>query len=220
MLYNLSENTKNKLLELPETGFGYQVVGAVVKKTGLWQKYVVFNAEIAIEFDANLNFYTNTLVGYCYQMLLDSLSEIELIDIKLSTFNDQMEVREQVIFRSTSEYVRPTIFLNDNRIDLSENCLIPGSCITSFENYNNLIKTGKDLFNTYALPHQEEIKRIYYFAANHEEIINLGEFYQCFGKSGGGEKFRNTEKIRIASKNSIFPLTDISPSFRKRKVRI
>lgn len=205
MLYKLTPKNKEELLNLPETGFGYQRISALLKDKNAWQNYIVFNAEIVIEQNKDLNFYANTLIGYCYQMLLDSLSEIELVDIQLI---EDAKISGKVLVNTEQErkdqvFVRPTIYQNDNRINGNENCLIPGSCITTFTNYKKFTKKGRDIFHAFALPQQEEVTKIFHFVIGENEIKPQGSFEGFFGKQGGGEKYIATQKSRIISKEIV-----------------
>lgn len=205
MLYKLSYKNKEELLNLPETGFGYQRITAVLKDTTIRQNYIVFNAEIAIEENKDLNFYTNTLIGYCYQMLLDSLSEIEFSGIQLlaNVNNAKLNLTNTEKGKNDKVFVRPTIYQNDNRINEKENYLIPGSCITTSANYKEFTKKDRDVFNAFSLPKQEEVKKIFHFIINDNEIKPQGNFEGFFGKQGGGEKYIATQNARIISKEIV-----------------
>lgn len=207
MLYKLSSENREELLRLPESGLGFQVITAVNKSVGLWQRLVVFNAEIAIEYNKDLEFYTNTLIGYCYEMLIDSLSVIELTKISLIESDDDQNIEKQISNKNKAiPFVRPSIYKIDNRIDKENETLIPGTTVTSIKCFRLIKRYKKNMFNTFVLPQQEEIRNLYYILATEEDVIFKGEFQPLFGNNGGGEKFITNQKTALISKTRTLPI--------------
>ena len=62
MLFVLNQEDKNYLLSRPETGMGYQVIEA--SKTGTYTKnrYIVLNAQMAIDIDGSVGYYVNKVM--------------------------------------------------------------------------------------------------------------------------------------------------------------
>jgi hypothetical protein len=207
MLFKLSVKNKVELLKLPESGFGYQVIQAYLNGSNELRKYVVFNAEILVEYNNDLDFYTNTLIGYCYQMLISSLAEVELSGIELveteelnSGLIDSYHAKKEILF------VRPTIYQNDNRIDETNNCIIPGSCLTTYKNFSIYNDKGNGAFKAFTLPQLEEIRRIYYFKIPYCYAKYAGIISSNFGKAGGGEKYISKQEAAVVSKDIILSI--------------
>ncbi len=198
MIYKLGKKTIEKLLTLPESGIGYQLIKAKKDGKSISKNFVVFNSEIAIENDEKLKNYSNTLIGQGYRLLLQMLQTIELNDITLMIWDenndpawgqaslniesDKQKLKEQDI------YIRPSIYENDYRIDLKKEVLLPGSYVTTLESYTNCHIMREDPFDKYTLPVQQEFVKIYYVKQQGVELNTDGIFEQAFGKHGGGVK--------------------------------
>ena len=194
-MYKLSKTTKRYLLTLPESGLGYQIIIARKAVDDNLENFVVFNSEIVVENNQKLKFYSNTLIGYCYPLLLDSLQSIDLFDIKIVGWKSSPSTSQ---VKSSNEkdddgnqknvFIRPSIYEKDYRIDYTKNSLLPGSYITTMECFKNCNNNQEDPYDKFALPDQQNQFKVYYVKYPFNKVKKEGVFENAFGKSGGGTK--------------------------------
>ena len=211
MIYKVKKYVQKHLLTLPESGFGYQIIEANDLNGKVRKTYVVFNSEIAVENDSKLTLYTNTLIGYSYNLLLSSLDTINMIDIKLlpPEINNSTpySVNKSILSETNHEYediyIRPSIFINDCRIDKINKVLRHGTCITTLKDFNDCLNP----FESFALPGSKtigEIKYVRYQSSNKNEFQTIPP---AFGKRGGGKMIiTNDYGVMISSKENVAPL--------------
>lgn len=209
MIYKLGKNTTSKLLALPESGIGYQIVNAKIMGNSEEKCYVVFNSEIAIKYDEKLERYSNTLIGKGYNLLLRVLQTIEFDEFYLvkrdennyKTWNRSAINIEENIHKIEPHdiYIRPSVYERDNRLDLNKKVLFPGSYVTTLESYTDCHIMREDPFEKYSLPVQQEFVKVYYIKHTGEKNITNGIFEGSFGKKGGGIKlsFNDYGKLLI-----------------------
>lgn len=212
MIYKLNQKTIQYLQTLPESGIGYQLIHARKEGELLQKNYVVFNSEIAIEYKDKLVNYSNTLNEKGYNILLQTLNIVGFEDITL-TKND--ETKNNVWNNTTLSieadnhkikvydiYIRPSVYKKDNRLDLINKVLLPGSYVTTLESYTNCHIMRENPVEKYSLPVQQECAKIHYIKHTSEKNITTGTFKGTFGKKGGGIKLNFNDCGKLLIKES------------------
>lgn len=116
MFYDLHTTERNKLLTLPETGMGYQIIEASIQGSYSKYKYLVYNCELVLDFDSSfirnkievfqlgylkslnkaqfISLDTNTIKVYTKSQALDYIKGF--FQIKLMSEADKKEKKRQV----------------------------------------------------------------------------------------------------------------------------
>ncbi|NOZ46227.1 MAG: hypothetical protein GXO79_05530 [Chlorobi bacterium] len=209
MIYKLDKISMGKMLEMPESGIGYQLIKARKNDEKQIKNFVVFNAEILIDHDEKLKIYSNTLIGNGYEILTKVLSIVELKDIQIlyegqiinqpitsNLFNNSVRTG----YSETADiYIRPGIYINDNRIDMYNKMLLPGSFVTTVESYTNCHIMRNDPVELFTLPVQQDYIKVIYVKQNKTNIHINGSFNNDFNRAGGGDKicFKTSSELLL-----------------------
>lgn len=78
MIYKVFTQDADTLLELPETGMGYQIVQAKQYCRFETRKFIVYNSNIAIEYDSDFLVYKRKFDNEGYQKVFQKAEEIML----------------------------------------------------------------------------------------------------------------------------------------------
>lgn len=202
MYYKLSSSQEFDLLNLPESGMGYQIIDAVKAGTYRREKFVILNSEIAIE----MNGYED---GYVRKIINEGISKVKA-SANLITLNSLTVLNERQFRNYLSEpkndnekgaldnpiesangnemFVRLSAFDDDKRVDKVNRCLRPGSYTTTFEDYFQCVYTDDDPIERYALPNNEEIKFAFNIQPLISDTLQRGRVQPANGKRGGGKE--------------------------------
>lgn len=204
MYYTLSKEQENKLLSMPETGMGYQVIEAA--KTGAYikNKYIVLNAQMAVEMDSRQGLYIHEIIS---NGIFKAKHSARLINFTASTFKlfNEKEFRGIVNepkygtvggaienkkeFADGEEiFVRLSAFKDDLRINKIKMCLLPGSFTTTMGDYSVCKISKSDPIERYALPSEDEIKWAFYIQPKKSDTLQRGMVQPANEKSGGGKE--------------------------------
>jgi hypothetical protein len=208
MIYKLKPEHTRYLLCLPESGIGYQEVEARPVNSDIYRKFIVFNAELAIEMDSKFKTYSYTLIGEGYNLIKQVLNDAEWDEIRLADFTEkEMEEWDRIKAVSTLNsvyktdiFIRPSVYDEDNRIDKERKELLPGSFVTSLESYTNCHVMREDPIEKYVLPVQQNLTKIYYVKHHRSAIWEEGRFLRALGRKGGGEKLSFSETAHVLIK--------------------
>ncbi len=210
MIYKTYLSDTSKLLSLPETGMGYQVIEAQLTRSYITKKYVVYNSDLIIDLDDTFLRYNQLIKNRGYNSVFNESSRLNirtesitvlskssitesryltklLIDNKKRNSGDNgaIDNPEQ---HSTGEefFTRLSAYENDKRIDFENNKLRKGTYTTTFEDYVNCVVTHDDPIDRYALPNDEAIKWAFFVRPKKNDVFQSGIVQPAFGYIGGG----------------------------------
>lgn len=226
MIYAITERQTKKLLDLPETGMGFQIVKAENSDTFHSSKFLVLNAEIAIDVDNDLvefksfiaeseihklarnskewNVFSSTIKVVPQSLVRDKVLVAETKSLRRSHVgggamdNDAEEANGEEMF------VRLSAYKNDRRIDFENGCLCPGSYRATLKDYLNCVHTHDDPIERYALPTEDEIEWAFFIQPAEGDEFQRGVVQPANGRRGGDEEayFENgTSKNTLLSIN-------------------
>jgi hypothetical protein len=210
MIYKTYLTDIPKLLSLPESGMGYQVIEGKLFLEDTIRQYVVYNCELVIDLDTNFNAnqrqvlekgFTTTLAES--KSWLISTDSIHLVSSKLPyeiknlTYNKITKNKRHSGGKGAKEnpkeytdgnetFVRISAYENDKRIDFNKKRLIEGSYTTSLADYYDCIITDDEPIDRYALPNDEKVKWAFYIRAKSVDVLQRGVVQSAFGHEGGG----------------------------------
>ena len=200
MLFKLNSSQENDLLNLPETGMGYQIVDAIKSGTYQREKFIILNSEIAIE----MNGYEG---DHIRKVINEGISKVKA-SANLVTLNSLAVLSERQVRNYLSEpknesekgaldnpvesangnemFVRLSAFDDDKRIDKVNRCLRPGSFTTTEVDYIVCKFMDDNPVERYALPNNDEIKFAFYIQPEMSETLQRGRVQPAYSKRGGG----------------------------------
>lgn len=192
MYYRLSEKQEKELLANPETGMCYQVVEAALTGTDICAKFIVLNAELAIEYNDAAPLYVQEIfregIGIIKEKAMPFRWEITRIlehDPELKTTPAVSENRME--YPDGGEiFVRRSIYENDKRIDLANKRLIPGSFTTTLNDALRYRTNSEDPLIQRAMDHGVRGKWGYHVQPKRTDILQRGK---CDPKTGAKEVF-------------------------------
>jgi len=124
-----------------------------------------------------------------------------LREIKLISENRSFNVFEEsgdkpssakgnaVIYPDGKTYcVRLPAYEDDKRIDKKNNCLLPGSYITTKIDYEKCVNDKEDPVERYALPNEEKIEWAFHILPSAKDGCRFGTIQPAFGQRGGGKE--------------------------------
>lgn len=132
MIYEAKIETKNKLLSLPESGMGYQIISGIKRGSYNSQKFVALNTSLIFEYsDENtLSSTVKQILNEGFEKLIEESPYIELNDIRLTNIgqvsnvlNEETETKKgakdnKVEYADGEEiFVRLSAYKDDKRID-------------------------------------------------------------------------------------------------------
>lgn len=204
MFYALSQEDKNYLLSKPETGMGYQVIEAVKPGYYAKNKYIVLNAQMAVEMDGTEGYYIHKVIkeGIAELKSYTHILDFAISSIKLFNEKEYRAIVNEPSFRSEKgaienpkefasgieEFVRLSAFEDDLRIDKEKKCLLPGSYTTTLNDYKDCKAFPDSPNERYALPNDEEIKWAFYIQPKGNDTLQRGTVQPANGKRGGGKE--------------------------------
>lgn len=206
MFYKLKESEEIQLLNLPETGMGYQIIVAREEKKYETRRFVVLNSELIVE--------SYRAEEYLQQILTEGIAKFkaqaEVLNLKnivvLNKFEAFGKVNEDkpAIIKGAKDspetrangvevFVRLSPFYYDKRIDRVKKCLHPQSFATTFIDYDTCRKQKIDPIERLALPSEELINWVFHIRPTISDIIQRGIVQPANGHRGGGAEayFKN-----------------------------
>ena len=210
MIYKAYSSDTNKLISLPETGMGYQVIDGQLTGSSTTKRYVVYNADLIVDLDDDFlrNKQLITVRGYTLISNAVSLLNIKTESIRLITKRSLYESKSlsQTKININNRhsggkgaldnpkenadgkefFVRLSAYQNDKRIDFVKNRLIEGSFTTTLHDYLSCVRTNDDPVDRYALPNDETIKWSFYIQPKSNDSLQRGTVQPAFGHEGGG----------------------------------
>ncbi len=201
MLYKAENQLISKLIELPETGMGYQIITA----NGCDKKpFIVYNTEFIIDVDDNFRDYRTKLFT-SYALIWHKLESIDLNSIKVferkrnansyaySSNHHKRHKGGKAAIDSPETYangkdtfIRLSAFENDRRIDEANKKLRKGSYTTTLEDYSDCRQYEDDPVDRYALPNDDKIKWVFYIKPKSGDVYQQGIVQPDYDHEGGG----------------------------------
>lgn len=215
MIKKLKFSQVKELVNLPESGMGYQLIQADLP--GLTKKYLVLNAQIVIDDTPEIINEIKNVFKSDFQKVLLSTDEIELKNIRLvgnlsyykfrTLFATKKTgaIHQKIEFASGEEtFTRLSAYEDDKRIDTVSKCLKPGSFTTTWQDYQYCKNNHLDPVSRYALPNDEPIKWAFLIKPTRFDTLQRGIVERANNQEGGGIEayfdkgtFINTYKGKI-----------------------
>ena len=202
MYFSLSSSQESDLLNLPETGMGYQIIDAIKSGTYQREKFIILNSEIAIEMNGYQDSHVRMVINEGISKVKASANLITLNSLAVlnerqfrnylgepQNNNERGALDNPVESANGNEmFARLSAFDNDKRVDKINKCLRPGSYTTTFEDYSFCKLMNDDPVERYALPNNDEIKFVFYFQPLIIDTLQRGTVQPAYGKRGNGKE--------------------------------
>lgn len=212
MIYKAYNLDTSKLLTLPETGMGYQVIEARKFGKSLKDKFIVYNAELVIDLDANFFDFRNQIItkGFSETLNKAEMLPVETQSISLLPKSFIQETRYLSESKKSNKkrysggkgakdsheekpngidvFVRLSPYMDDHRIDFARRRLVEGSFTTTKQDYIDCISYKDDPIDRYALPYKEgeTVNWAFFLQPKFTDILQRGIVQPAFGHDGGG----------------------------------
>lgn len=200
-MFKVNSFIQNKLIGLPESGLGFQLVEGL-RRDNTKKEFVILNATLA-----------EPTYGRNYRQLFKDVSlegmraiykfseaSNEIVDVKLIKEERLYKFAEKsIIFGSKGAadskeesthggeyFIRFSPYEDDKRIDRIRMCLLPGSYATTFEDANYCLVNNIDPRDRYAIPAEDKIKYAAHIKPEEGTPIKRGIVDPAYGRPGGG----------------------------------
>lgn len=181
MYYQLSKKHEDHLLSLPETGMCYQVIEAQIPGTEIKQKFIVLNAELAVEMNDAAPLYVKEIVQLGIRVAKEKALPFrwEIVTV----FSHDPELKTTVAVGETRNefpdggeiFVRRSIYDNDKRVDTMNKCLLAGSFTTTLPDSLRYRNSSGDPLIQRAMDHGIRGKWGYYFQPKRTNVLQRGK---------------------------------------------
>jgi hypothetical protein len=214
MLYKVAYSSDaNKLLSLPESGMGYQIIeGTTYESNYNNRRFIVYNCELVIDLDNSFDINRKNLLREGFSVVLGSAQKWNIRTESISLVpKDQIvesrylsESKKSITKRksggksakdSPKEYangkdifIRLSAFENDKRIDFINKKLLSGAYTTTQVDYLNCISSHDNPVDRYALPSEDKIEWSFFIKPLILDLLQKGIVQPAFGHDGGGEE--------------------------------
>jgi len=200
MYYKLLVGQQNELKSLPETGMGYQIIEARFSGEYTKKEFIVLNEELIVENNYLRKDYLREIFTKGFNLAIRNALYKDLREIKLKADSDTSNVYERKSNKTGAKnnplvsadgktyYVRLSAYEDDKRIDVKNNCLLPGSYTTTKRDYEKCVNNNDDPVERYALPNDEVIEWAFHILPESKYQYRFGIVESAFGKRGGGEE--------------------------------
>jgi hypothetical protein len=208
-MIKLNQIIEEKLLKLPESGMGYQIVAATFIDKSV-KESIVFNGSILepIESRSISDVFKAVLSSNVLLLEKSSIRSNNVVDVKLISnkgiFQESMKkytMFSEVIAKATGadkqpvtvikeneKFIRFSHFENDKRINFENMSVIPGTYATTLKDAMYCIENELDIIERYALPNSLEIKHAFHIKPLNSTLIKRGVVEPANNKKGGGEE--------------------------------
>jgi len=212
MIYKTYLSDTSKLLSLPETGMGYQIIEGKLFLEDKIRQYVVYNCELAVDLDDDFLVNRRKIIDKGFSNALNESKSllINTDSIKIVTGKPTYETRLLSAYKQSKNkrhsggkgakenpkeytdgnetFVRVSAYENDKRIDFKRKLLLEGSYTTTLIDYYDCITTDDDPVDRYALPNDEPIRWAFYIKPKIQDVLQRGIVQPAFGHEGGGDE--------------------------------
>lgn len=210
MIFKAYSSNANKLLSLPETGMGYQVIDAQLTGSSQTKRYVVYNADLIVDIDDDFERNKQLIIVRGYTLISNFANHLDIKTDSIKLINKgslyESKSLSQTKINANNRhsggkgaidspkenangkefFVRLSAYDNDKRIDFVKNRLKDGSFTTTLHDYLSCVRTDDDPIDRYALPNDETIKWSFYIQPKSIDSLQRGIVQPAFGHEGGG----------------------------------
>jgi len=208
MIYRAYAADTNKLLSLPETGMGYQVIEATMP-TLAKRRFVAYNAELLVDLDEDLS-KNKGIIKRNYVAAINEARDFPGTTASITLVAKSLITESRIIASSkvsekhrhkgstrakdnpqeaangSDVFVRLSAYENDRRVDAINKRLIPGTYATTDGDYKDCVLYKDDPVDRYALPNDEEIKWAFFVKPTKVDKLRRGVVQPAFRHDGGG----------------------------------
>ena len=181
MYHTLARHQSEFLLSQPESGMGYQIVDAQLKGSHLIIKFIVLNAELAIELNEAAPLYVKQVALEGINRISQKAPVFRWEIIKLYTHDPGTKPvaaisGERVEFPDGAEiFVRRSIYETDKRVDGTSKRLLPGSFTTTLHDSIRYRNSSDDPLIQQAMDHGVRGQWGYYFKPRRNDMLQRGK---------------------------------------------
>lgn len=201
-------NLRNQLLDIPETGMGYQIIRGLNETTRSTKRYVVYNAELIVDLDNDFDANRRKIISEGYLSIKQKAPYLELSRIRLDLQSSVKELRSINELKKKTKgrasggsgaidnpkenangseiFVRLSAYEDDKRIDFVNMKLKNGSYTTTSNDYLACKNNNDDPVDRYALPNNENIRWVFSIRPKVNDKLQRGIVQPAFGHDGGG----------------------------------
>lgn len=162
----LTDTLQQKLMDLPETGMGYQIVNAY-RRNARAEECVVLNSEVIEPINRRpLSLVLEHMFSEGVERMMKSATITDIVDVELVTDLKDFSESSDVLRKSATdaqhatitygysgeEFIRFSAFYDDKRVDKTLKKLLPGSYATTQSNALYCMSNNIDPVSYYALP--------------------------------------------------------------------
>jgi hypothetical protein len=208
MIYKASTFLTEKLLSLPETGMGYQIISAKRQGSISPERFVVYNSQLVINDDVNFERFKNQIRS---EGVIKIFNKINFLSLESPVLVNKAEYRnlrklsdsqmnykgrhyESIGAKDSSPihangkdyFIRLSAWEDDKRIDFDNMKLKIGSYTTTYEDYLSCRSNNDEPIDRYALPTEDEIKFAFYIKPATNDQYKPGVVQPAFNHNGGG----------------------------------
>lgn len=180
MYYQLSGKQEQFLLAQPETGMGYQLITAKLGETGVTGKFIVLNAELAVEFNEAAPLYVKEIARDGIERMKTKALPFRWEIISVLSHDTELKPTEPVQdmkpeYSDGGEiFVRRSVYENDKRIDPINRNLRAGSFTTTLPDSIKYRHTSEDPLIQLAMDHGVRGKWGYYVQPKRTDALQRG----------------------------------------------
>ena len=210
MIYKAYSVDSNKLLSLPESGMGYQIIEGRLSGYDTIKKYIVYNSELIIDFDTNFLNNKNKIVVVGYESILKESEPLNLHTASIRLVSKSSLVESRYLSNAKKEktkrhsggkgaidspkeladgeeyFVRISAYEDDKRIDFEKRKLKDGTYSTTLVDYFYCVRFNDDPIDRYALPNDEKINWVFFIQPKTNDSLQRGIVQPAFDHDGGG----------------------------------
>lgn len=209
MIFKVHLQFTQKLLALPETGMGYQIIDAKRYGKQTTNRFIVYNAELIIDLDSDFQENKRKILNEGYANLFSRLSFLYLenpILVNRSVVSNARIQSESILAtikgrhsgrtgaisntpiyaNGTDKYVRLSAYEDDKRIDFARKRLKEGTFTTTEADYLDCKRFNDDPIDRYALPNDETIKWAFFIIPKSSDQYRPGIVQPANNHDGGG----------------------------------
>jgi len=207
MIFATKSSIQKALIDMPETGMGYQFIEAQLGSNLSTERLIIYNSELIIQFDGFFNENRQKVILSGYDKTLKLSREVEMRMIKPlpasllhkdqsdklspSSLKGRHTGNPAIINPITNangieSFVRLSAFEDDKRIDFLNRKLKKGSYTTTETDYKSCKVHNDDPVDRYALPNNDNVKWAFYITPTTSDRLQRGVVQPAFEKIGGG----------------------------------
>lgn len=209
MIYKAYSPLTQKLLTLPETGMGYQIIRAQpFGPFNTTNTFIVYNAELIVELDTSFQNNKRKILNEGYDKII---SEVGYINLGFIRVIKSRELKDGKILSESKKdqkgrhsggsgaidnppisgngediFVRLSAYEKDKRVDFINKRLVDGSYTTTFADYITCKTHNDNPVDRYSLPNDEDVKWAFHFKPKRHDKYRPGIVQPANGHSGGG----------------------------------